>query len=165
MRGTHVAGWSNFFVAEVGASAALAGLIFVGVSINLNRILAAHGLPELAVAALAALFTVLAASTLLLVPSQRREIVGSELLAVGLAGWAVQSAVQVFRMRGLERQYVLPFAAQAALGQIATLPFVIAGLVVLLQGESGLYWLVPGVVFSFLFALTSAWVLLIEINR
>lgn len=26
-------GWDNFFVAEVGASAALAGLIFVGVSI------------------------------------------------------------------------------------------------------------------------------------
>jgi hypothetical protein len=25
-------GWENFFIAEVGASAALAGLIFVGVS-------------------------------------------------------------------------------------------------------------------------------------
>ncbi len=39
-------GWENFFVAEVGASAALAGLIFVGVSINLNRILSLPRLPD-----------------------------------------------------------------------------------------------------------------------
>jgi hypothetical protein len=32
-------GWENFFIAEMGASAALVGLIFVGVSINLTRIL------------------------------------------------------------------------------------------------------------------------------
>jgi hypothetical protein len=34
-----VSEWGNFFIAQVGASAALAGLIFVGVSINLERIL------------------------------------------------------------------------------------------------------------------------------
>ena len=34
-----MASWENFFIAEVGASAAPAGLIFVGVSINLKRIL------------------------------------------------------------------------------------------------------------------------------
>jgi hypothetical protein len=33
-----VAGWSNVFLAEAGASAALLGLLFVGVSINLNAI-------------------------------------------------------------------------------------------------------------------------------
>jgi len=38
-------GWENFFIAEVGASAALAGLIFFGVSINLTGILS---LPRLA---------------------------------------------------------------------------------------------------------------------
>jgi hypothetical protein len=29
-----MSGWENFLVAQVGASAALAGLVFVGVSIN-----------------------------------------------------------------------------------------------------------------------------------
>lgn len=33
-------GWENFFVAQVGASAALAGLVFVGISINLTKIVA-----------------------------------------------------------------------------------------------------------------------------
>ena len=31
--------WHDFFVAEAGASAALTGLIFVGLSINLDRLI------------------------------------------------------------------------------------------------------------------------------
>lgn len=55
-------GWENFFIAEVGASAALAGLIFVGVSINLNRILSLPRLPDRALEAVSLLLTVLASS-------------------------------------------------------------------------------------------------------
>jgi hypothetical protein len=39
------AGWDNFFVAEAGASAALAGLLFVALSINLQRIMSLPTLP------------------------------------------------------------------------------------------------------------------------
>jgi hypothetical protein len=38
--------WANFFVAEVGASAALTGLLVVAISINLARILSFAQLPE-----------------------------------------------------------------------------------------------------------------------
>ena len=38
-------GWENFLLAQVGASAALAGLIFVGGSINLTKILSLPALP------------------------------------------------------------------------------------------------------------------------
>jgi hypothetical protein len=34
-----IAGWENFLIAEVGASAALLGLVFVAISINLARII------------------------------------------------------------------------------------------------------------------------------
>jgi hypothetical protein len=51
------------------------------------------------------------------------------------------------------------------LGQLATLPFSLAGGAVLLWGEDGLYLFVPGVVASFVGAFLDAWVLLIEINR
>ena len=37
--------WESLFVAEAGASAALAGLLFVALSINLERILKGIGLP------------------------------------------------------------------------------------------------------------------------
>ena len=43
--------WVNFFFAEVGASAALTGLVFVGVSINLKRILSLPKLPNRALEA------------------------------------------------------------------------------------------------------------------
>lgn len=39
------AGWKNFFIAEVGATAVLAGLAIVAISINLSRILAFPELP------------------------------------------------------------------------------------------------------------------------
>ena len=38
--------WTDLFVAMAGASAALAGLVFVAVSINVERILQYAGLPE-----------------------------------------------------------------------------------------------------------------------
>ena len=62
--------WENFFVAEVGASAVLAGLVFVGLSINLDKIIAGSGLPGCALEALVAMMAVLVVSSLLLVPGQ-----------------------------------------------------------------------------------------------
>lgn len=51
------------------------------------------------------------------------------------------------------------------MGQAATLPFLLVGLALIARGAGGLYWIIPGVVFSFLDAFYLAWVLLIEINR
>ena len=38
-------GWGEFYVGEVGAAAALAGLLFVAISINIEKILAVATLP------------------------------------------------------------------------------------------------------------------------
>ena len=45
MHAYSTAGWESLFVAEAGASAALAGLLFVAISINRERILQGAGLP------------------------------------------------------------------------------------------------------------------------
>ena len=75
-------GWENFFIAEVGASADLVGLIFVGVSINLTRIISIPGLPNRAFLALIILLTILVMSSLLLVPGQPLALTGIEVLVV-----------------------------------------------------------------------------------
>ncbi len=64
-----------------------------------------------------------------------------------------------------EVQYRRPFLLNMLLSQLASLPYVIAGILVLAIGTSGLYWLVPAVIFSFIKAILDAWVLLVEINR
>lgn len=66
-------GWQDFFVAEARASAALAGLLFVAISINLTRILEYRHWPSRAVEALLALLSVLVIATFALVPAQSAE--------------------------------------------------------------------------------------------
>ena len=61
-------GWNDFFVVTGGAAAALTGLIFVGVSISLNKILSIPGLPNRAFLSILLLLTILVFSALLLVP-------------------------------------------------------------------------------------------------
>jgi hypothetical protein len=76
--------WTDFFVAGAGASAALAGLVFVAVSINVDRILRLQGVPERALATVMLLLTVVLVSLIGLIPGQSRAALASELLGVGL---------------------------------------------------------------------------------
>jgi modulator of FtsH protease len=81
--------WHAFFLAQAGAAGVLTGLVFVGVSMNLEKIVSEPGvgLPRRAAEALILLVVVLTASCLLLVPGQGKAIVGVEVLAIGLAAW------------------------------------------------------------------------------
>jgi len=72
----NLAQWSNFFSAQVGASAALTGLLFVAISINLPKIVANPQLASRSAKALATLAGVLLASTLCLVPGLSRASAG-----------------------------------------------------------------------------------------
>jgi hypothetical protein len=166
----HMGDWHDFFLAQAGAAGVLTGLVFVGVSINLEKILSdpTSGLAGRAAEALVLLVAVLTASCLLLVPGQGALLVGIEVLAIGVADWASVVSIQLLRVRNwptmgsdLRQSFVL----RVALGQVATLPFLAAGPAVLGWGMDGLYWLVAGMVFSVLAAMFEAWVLLIEINR
>ncbi len=158
-------GWENFFIAEVGASAALLGLIFVGVSINLDKILSISGLPNRALLALIILLTILIISSVMLIPSQTLTLIGIELLLLGLIAWIILTSLDVNILRTRKAQYRLPYMMNVTLSQIASLPYIIAGIIVLTRGAGGLYWLVPAIIFSFIKAILDAWVLLVEINR
>ena len=162
--------WHDFFLAAAGAAAVLAGLVFVGVSINLDTIMSnpTYGLPGRALEALVLLVAVLMATILLLVPDQGRVLAGAELLAVGVVDWAAVVTIQVLVLRNwrsLEPAFRWHFVPRVVLCQLATLPILAAGIGVMGWGLGGLYWLVIGVVLSFLVAVADAWVLLVEIHR
>ena len=162
--------WHDFFLAAAGAAAVLAGLVFVGLSINLSVILAtpAYGLSGRALEALVLLMAVLIVTSLLLVPAQGMVLAGVEVLIVGVADWVAIVVIHLLHLRNwqsLEAYLRWNFVGRVVLGQAATLPFVAAGVAVLNWGVGGLYWLVGGVIVSFLAAVAEAWVLLVEIHR
>ena len=162
--------WHDFFLAVAGAAAVLAGLVFVGVSINLDKIMSdpSNGLPGRALEAVVLLVAVLIVTILLLVPDQGMVLAGAEVLAVGVVDWAAVVIIQVLVLRNwrsLEPTFRSHLVTRVVLCQVSTLPIVAAGVGVMGWGLGGLYWLVVGVVFSLLVAVLDAWVLLVEIQR
>ena len=165
MHAYSAAEWESFFLAEAGASAALAGLLFVALSINLERILKGAGLPGRAAEAIVLLLTVLVVSTLALVPGQSLRALGAELLGSGLAAWLILVVIHVRAVRGWVAPSRSFLVRRIVLAQVAVLPLLVGGVSLLIGAGGGLYWLVPGVLLCLLVAVLDAWVLLVEILR
>ncbi len=154
--------WTDLFVATAGASAALAGLLFVAVSINLEQILGSKGLPERALEAVLLLVAVLVVSIACLIPGQSQGVLGVELFAItALLAFAVLKPIG-----GLPddppRGWLI---SRWALRLAGTLPLLIGAISVMVGDGGGLYWVVAGIVFATLSAIANAWVLLVEILR
>jgi len=157
--------WTDFGVATAGAAAALAGLLVVAISINLERILQFPSLPHRAAQTLILLTLPLVTSLLLIVPGQPRAALASELLLVGLVTGAFM-LVRDARTPMSEQESLLSRLFARILPSIATCGcLVVAGATLLAEGGGGLYWLVPAVLASVIFGLINAWVLLVEIQR
>jgi hypothetical protein len=159
------AAWSSFFSAQVSASAALVGLLFVAVSINLAKIVESRQLVARSAKALFTVTGILLASTLCLVPGQRVKILGCELAVVGMIVFLATTLAG--RAASLKNPFITTRdrVVQAILSQLSSAPMVVAGVLLFGGRGGGLYWLVGAIVFSFIAALIDAWVLLIEINR
>jgi modulator of FtsH protease len=158
--------WGDFLAAQVGASAALAGLLFVGVSINLTKILGASSLTLRALLALVVLVVILLLSSLLLFPGQSRLAVGLEILVVGGALWVAGNVVEVriWRERA-EGQTTKTLAVNLLLFEVASISYVVGGVLVLADNPAGMTFVGIAILFSFMKAVIDAWVLLVEINR
>jgi len=160
----NLAGWSNFLVAEAGAAAALTGLIFVAVSINLAKILEYPGVSGRAGEAIVLLLGVLLICSVALVPNQPAKALGVEVLAIGAALWLIVIVTHARFKRQPDHQWWW-FATRVVTCQLATIPFCLAGIWLIFGWRGAMYWLVPGCLLSFTAGVYSAWVLLIEIMR
>ncbi len=157
--------WTDFGVGVAGASAALAGLVFVAVSINLSEILKYRNLPGRAALTLTLFVTPLIVGVLLLVPGQPGAALGTELLVAGI--WLGGFELVLNQRAGRsEKETPLTWVLVRLLPIIVSCGgLVLAGVTLLAQAGGGLYWLVPSVLAAIVFGLINAWVLLVEILR
>ncbi len=157
--------WHDFYVAAAGAAAALAGLIFVALSINLNKIIADKGLPYKAIVSLSLLLSILIVSFIALVPNQASQLLGWEITTLGIIVWLIAIRVDLGNFKVSPKEYTWQQVFNLVFDQVSILPYIIGGIRIILIGEAGLYWIVPAVIFSFIKATINAWILLVEINR
>ena len=156
--------WHDLAVATVGATAALTGLLFVAVSINLDRILEYPSLPRRAAATLTLLLALLAAGVLVLVPGQPVPALAAELAVTGLV-LTLTGVAEVGRdPRGADSRRI-PRVLPAVLVLLPAAALLAAAATLLLGHGGGLYWLAGALVGGIAAACVNAWVLLVEIRR
>jgi modulator of FtsH protease len=156
--------WTDFFVAGAGASAALAGLVFVAVSINVDRILRFQGLPDRALATVMLLVSVVIVSLIALLPGQSRTALAGELLGVGLVFTVTILGLMARSMASRDRQGVHTFGHWLLVG-LGTVPVVLGAVSLFAEAGGGLYWVAAGIMLAMSGAVANAWVLLVEILR
>jgi hypothetical protein len=157
-----LAAWTDFANTVAGGAAALAGLLFVGLSMNLAEVLKYPGVPARAAVTLGLTVAILLTAIFVATPGQDPSVLALEIGAVGIC--VVVGALVAGRHQREE-----PSRARAL--YITLVPLVpavllIAGGVSLwLQRGGGLYWVTAAVTTGFVAATANAWVLLVEIKR
>ena len=158
--------WIDFFVAAAGASAALAGLVFVALSVNISRILEHQHLPSRAGSTIATLILILVSSMAALI-HQEMIALGIEILVFGICCWMLQisSIVQAIRAQSILGRPVSETIVVTIIGQLEVLPFLAGGIFLARSDANGMFWIAGGVIAIFIFSVLNAWVLLVEILR
>lgn len=158
-------GWAEFNVAMVGATAALAGLLIVAMSVNISTIMTSATLPPRAAASIATLVLAIVAGALGLVPGQPVWVYGVELLVATVVAAAFQ--VHAIRVIGREaNRSAVDRTLKATAGVLPIAAFLV-GSVLIVAGASapGLIAAAIGSVLAIVTAILMAWIVLVEVLR
>ncbi|AWB96039.1 hypothetical protein DCE93_10525 [Agromyces badenianii] len=158
-------GWTEFNVAMVGATAALAGLLIVAMSVNISTIMTSKTLPPRAASSIATLVLAIVAGALGLVPGQPVWAYGAVVLIASL----VATAFQVHAMRVIAREPGSGAGDRALKSIAGVLPVAVflLGAVLIVAGAAGagLILVAVGSVLAIVSAILMAWIVLVEVLR
>jgi hypothetical protein len=158
-------GWSEFNVAMVGATAALAGLLIVAMSVNIATIMSSMTLPPRAAASIATLVLAIVACALALVPGQPVWVYGVELLVVTV----VAAVFQAHAIRVIGREAgpsPIERTLKASIGVLPVAAFLIGSVLMITGADApGLIAAAIGSVLAIVTAIVMAWVVLVEVLR
>lgn len=159
-----LAGWSEFNLAMAGAAAALAGLVIVAASVNIDKIISARTLTARLGAAIASLVLALVASAVGLVPGLELTWYGIVVLVSALAAGAFQfhATRMIVADRAPEQRGRF---AKSVLGWLPVAGYIAAGVALVLGSSSGLILAAAGCLLAILTAITVSWVVLVEVLR
>lgn len=159
-----LAGWSDFNVAMAGASAALAGLVIVAASVNIDKIIRAGTLTARLGAAIASLVLALVASAVGLIPELDLTWYG----IVVIIGALTAGAFQLHATRTIASDPTPEQRARFAKSMLGWLPvaaYIAAGVALVLGSSSGLVLTAAGSLLAVIAAIVVSWVVLVEVLR
>lgn len=159
-----LAEWKDFHVAMAGAAAALAGLVIVAASVNIERIVKAATLTSRLGAAIAVLVLAISVAGVGLIPGMEPVVFGW----LVIAGTAVAA---VFQVEASRRIYADPSPAdrlrplKVLAGALPLLAYLVGGVLVVVGMDAGLYVVAAGCLIAIASALLVSWVVLVEVLR
>ena len=155
-------GWINFAIVVGGASGALTGLLFVAVSLSIQKLVERPTLRASAAQTLIVFILPLLVAILLATPGQLPWSVGVELTVLGIfAGVAMATIGR--RKQTAEREEEARLSrmlGRTSPNLLTSLLITVAGVSVLTHVGGGLYWLVPATMTALAGGVANTWLFL-----
>ena len=154
--------WQSLFDMVALAAVTLAGLLFVGLAINLRAVVASPAHLARAREALIALTVLLTVAIFVLIPEQGRVALGVELLVVSIIVWGLSLRLQWRTVHALPAQ-----RRRSWIGRLIGLDTAIVGITLagagLVTGRlGGFLWLLPTVLICLIWSTYNAWSITID---
>jgi modulator of FtsH protease len=159
--------WSNFYIASAGAAAALAGLVIVAISVNINHILEYAHLPVRAAAAISSLILILISSLTGLFYDMTTHNFGLIVILATLLAYifGLKVLVNILSKNSKRGISIKERLLQIAITQLGLLMFLVSGILLTIKVSTGFTLLAYSILIVFISSVFNAWVLLVEILR
>lgn len=157
--------WQTFFATQAGVSAALTGLVFVALSINLKQILSLAGLAGRAGEALLLLLFPVIIGLVGVSPQTSRRGIGWEFLAVAVVLAAALARILRAGRAAAAGRPAREFRVRAGAAMAPAGAAVVAGALLAGGQGGGTWWEMTSTLLCVIAGVADAWILLVEILR